>query len=69
MAKANMRRYDEILSGTTMLAIGDEEGELNKEQIRANQLNKLAYNELVLSCNDKISFGIIKNAKTKTHPK
>ncbi len=42
--KANMRGYDEILSGT-MLAIGDEEleEELNKEQVKSNELNKKSY--------------------------
>ena len=54
-----------------MLAIGDgdQEEELSLEQVKANDLNKKAYNELVLSCNDKISFGIVKRSKTKAHPK
>ena len=35
----------------------------------ANSLNKKAYNELILSCCDKSSFGIVKGAKNKIHPK
>ena len=70
MAKANMRGSDEILLGT-LLALGDgcQEGRLSKEQVRANKLNETAHNKLVLSYNDKISFGIVNSSKTKAHPK
>ena len=37
--------------------------ELNKAEKHTNGLNNKAYNELILSCNDKIPFGIVKSAK------
>ena len=73
MARASIRGYEEILMGS-VLATGeqDENGdpkELSKAEKLANSLNKKAYNELILSCCDKISFGIVKGAKNQVHPK
>ena len=75
LARATIRGYDEILMGT-LLATGessvDEDGNsknLSKEEKHANGLNKKAYNELILSCNDKFLFGIVKSAKKQVHPK
>ena len=57
-----------------ILATGEleEDGtirKLSKSEEKANDLNKKAYNELILSCSDKISFGIVKSAKTEHLPK
>lgn len=73
MAKATIRGYDDILNGK-LLATGelDEDGttkKLSAGEVKANELNKKAYNELILSCSDKISFGIVKSSKTKHLPK
>ena len=73
LAKATIRGYDEVLEGK-LLATGEleEDGtirKLSKSEEKANDLNKKAYNELILSCSDKISFGIVKSTKTKHLPK
>ena len=73
MARASITGHEEILVGS-VLATGeqDENGnpkELSKAEMLANGLNKKAHNELILSCCDKISFGIIKGVKNKVHPK
>lgn len=51
----------------------EEDGTIRKPskgEEKANDLNnKKAYNELILSCSDKISFGIVKSANTKHLPK
>ena len=41
----------------------------SKSEEKANDLNKKAYNELILSYSNKKSFGIVKSAKTKHLPK
>ena len=62
LAKASMRGYDEILDGTTKVE-KDSVTTVTKEQEVARQLNKKAYNELVLSAVDSVTSGIIKSAK------
>ena len=44
LAKATIRGYDDILNGK-LLATGasDEEGQLSKDKIKANEVNKKAY--------------------------
>ena len=42
--------------------------ELNEAEKHINGLNNKAYNELILSCNNKISFGIVKSAKNQVYP-
>ena len=66
LAKATIRGYDKVLEGK-LLATGEleEDGtirKLSKSEEKANDLNKKAYNELILSCSDKTSFGIVKSA-------
>ena len=63
MAKSMMKGYDEILDGT-MLVPDDKTTTLTPSQEEARKLNKMAYNELILACTDKIVFGIVKNAKS-----
>ena len=58
-----MKGYDEILDGT-MLVPEDKTTKPTSSEEEARKLNKLAYNELILACTDKIAFGIVKNAKT-----
>ena len=58
-----MKGYDEILDGTVLVP-DDKTTKPTSSQEEAMKLNKLAYNELILACTDKIAFGIIKNAKT-----
>ena len=63
LAKTTMAGYDEVLEGK-LLATGEleEDGtimKLSKSEKKANDLNKKAYNELILSSSDKISFEII----------
>ena len=64
MAKAMMKGYDEVLDGTVIVP-DDKTSRPTTEQEEARKMNKLAYNELILACTDKIAFGIVKNAKTK----
>ena len=59
LAKATTRGYDEVLEGK-LLATRELEGDgtirkLSKSEEKATDLNKIAYNELILSCSDKIS--------------
>ena len=75
LARATIKEYDEILLGT-ILTTGEssvnKEGnpnDLSKAEKHANNLNKKAYNKLILSCSDKISFGTVKSAKNQVHPK
>ena len=54
LAKATIKGYDEVLEGK-LLATGEleEDGtirKLSKSEEKANELNKKAYNELILSC-------------------
>ena len=63
MAKAIMKGYDEVLDGTIIVP-DDKTTNPTPSQVEARKLNKLAYNELILACTDKIAFGIVKNAKT-----
>ena len=64
MAKAMMKGYDEILDGTVLVP-DDNTTNPSPSQEEARKQNKLAYNELILACTDKIAFGIVKNAKTE----
>lgn len=72
LAKASMKGYDVILDGSTIIK-DDEDSTLSETQREAQEeaqkLIKRAYNELILACTDKISFGIVKGAKTKLLPK
>ena len=72
MAKASMKEYDGILDGSIIITDDDSTTmtTAQKETLeKAKKLNKTAYNELILACTDKISFGIVKGAKTKKLPK
>ena len=72
LAKASMKGYDVILDGSIIIKDDDPStlSTTQKEaQEEAKKLNKRAYNELILACTDKISFGIVKGAKTKLLPK
>ena len=69
LAGATFKGYDEILL-RTILATGEsrvnEDGnpkELSKAKKHANNLNKKVYNEVILSCSDKISFLLFKMQK------
>ena len=64
MAKAVMKGYDEVLDGTIIIP-DDKTNKPTTDQEEARKMNKLAYNELILACTDKIAFGIVKNAKTE----
>ena len=73
LAKAIIGGYDKVLEGK-LFATGELEDDgtmkkLTNNEKKANDLNKKAYNELIPSCNDKISFGIVKSANTKLLPK
>ena len=63
MAKAMMKGSNEILDGTVLYP-DDKTTKPTSSQEEAMNLNKLAYNELILACTDKIAFGIVKNTKT-----
>ena len=62
LARATIRGYDEILTGNLLATVKSSIDEdknsknLSKEEKHTNGLNKKAYHELILSCNDKISF-------------
>ena len=62
LAKATLKGYEDILNGKIDVPKDDEE-KTTEEQKKATKLNKLAYNELMLSCTDKKSFAIVKAAK------
>ena len=66
VAKATLKGYEDILSGTVNVPT-DDVATPSTEQKEAQKLNKIAYNELILSCTDKVSFAIVKNAKTTKH--
>ena len=63
LAKATLKGYEEILEGTILVPT-DNVTELTDAQKKSKRLNRLAYNELILSCTDKKSFAIVKAAKT-----
>ena len=56
LARATIREYDGNFKN------------LSKEEKHANSLHKKTYNELILSSNEKISFGIVKSAMNQVHP-
>ena len=62
MAKASIRGFDEILEGT-LKCPKDDATNLNKKEETAKALNKIAFNELVLSATDNVTASLIKSAK------
>ena len=67
LAMAKRKKYKGILLGTT--AIPTEEEELKDDATKkARDANERAYSDLILSCNDEVSFGIVDNAVTDENP-
>ena len=64
MAKAMMKGYNEVLDGTIIVPEGKTINPTASQE-EAMKMNKMAHNELILACTDKITFGIVKNAKTE----
>ena len=62
LAKASIKGFDEILDGTRKCP-PDNQATLTDVEKVSRELNKRAYNELVLSATDDVTSGIIKGAK------
>ena len=67
LAMAKRKKYKGVLTGT--IAIPNETAALTAEpEKKARDANERAYSDLILSCNDEISFGIVDNATTTENP-
>ena len=67
LAMAKRKKYRGVLVGT--IKIPKEEGDLTDEgQKKARDANERAYSDLILSCSDDISFGLVDNAVTEDNP-
>ena len=72
LARAKMREYKEILTGSEKAPAAslviDESTDAGKKQKLNKIANKKAYNDLLLSCKDEISFGAVDEATTTSLP-
>jgi hypothetical protein len=72
LACAVVKKYREILLGEVVVPFdinGDEDEEAQLEAQRyAQELNDLAYSELILCCEESVSFGAVDEARTDDLP-
>ena len=66
-SQAYMKGYAEVLLGVTEAPADIVKAE-TEEQIAARKANIKAYNELVLACEDDVSFDIMEQAISDKHP-
>ena len=68
LARAHLRKYKGVLLGTTTVPIDsdviDETTASGKVMAEARIANEKAYNDLLLSCEEEISFGAVDEAIT-----
>ena len=72
MARAYVKEYAGILDGTVKPPSDDFEinigTDIGKLQMKARKANQNAYNELILSMTEEISFGLVDQARTPDLP-
>ena len=72
LARAKMKEYKEILTGVEKAPAAslviDETTEAGKKQKTNKIANEKAYNDLLLSCEDEVSFGAVDEAITTSLP-
>ena len=67
LAMAQRKKYKDILTGKTN--IPKEDATLtNEDEKKAREANEKAYSDLILSCTDEVSFGLVEGAITKDNP-
>jgi len=68
MARADAKGYKIVLLGN--VEVPKDSDNIGEDQVKANarKLNKVAYNDLLLSCNDEVSFGAVDEAVTNDLP-
>ena len=67
LAMAYRKKYQGVLTGKTL--IPKESGILtNEDEKKAAEANTRAYSDLMLSCSDMITFGIVESAITNDNP-
>ena len=63
-----MRKYKDVLTGLEEVPVFDEEidsaTKVGKIKFLAGSANDTAYNDLLLSCSDEVSFGAVDEALT-----
>ena len=72
LARAKTKRFKDVLLGLVNVPSYDEEIDVETEEGRlamaARVANENAYNELLLSCTDEVSFGAVDEAITSELP-
>ena len=72
LARARVKKYKEVLMGTQKVPSHDEDLDLTTEAGKVKQKartnNDNAYNDLLLSCADEVSFGAVDEAVTDELP-
>ena len=72
VTRAMTKKYKDVLLGTTAVPKHDEVIDVQSAQgrakVKAREANEKAYNDLMLSCDDEVSFGIIDAAQTSDLP-
>ena len=67
LAMAQRKKYKSVLTGKT--AIPREDAVLTDDnEKKAREANEKAYSDLILSCTDEVSFGLIESAVTNENP-
>ena len=67
LARAKMKGYKNILLG---VGKPPKQNEITEDaaKLKLRLLNEAAYNNLLLSCDDDVSFGAVEDALTDDHP-
>ena len=72
LARAKMKKYKDVLTGLEEVPMFDEEidsaTKVGKIKSLARSANDTAYNDLLLSCSDEVSFGAVDEALTSKLP-
>ena len=67
LAMAQRKKYKDILTGK--MNIAKEDATLtNEDEKKAREANEKAYSDLILSCTDEVSFGLVEGAITEDNP-
>ena len=73
LARAELKGYQEILEGTkkapSASLVIDESTATGKRLSKLRRANTMAYNDLLMACEDEVSFGAVDEALTKDLPK
>ena len=67
LAIAQRKKYKDVLTGKKQIPKEDEDL-TDDEEKKAREANEKAYSDLILSCTDEISFGLVEGATTNDNP-